>query len=333
MDRIENQILSLLFRGPSSIWRLIDFQDASLPEFFGIMEKMERDGIVRVRDSVVTLTDKGEKIAEEIAFQEYRCPHCDSTGYGIAEEVREDFMKIVEHRPLPVETFDQGYIGTETVLRKLAFILERGDASGSIFVVGDDDLFSIALALTGKPKKVVAVDIDERIINYINEVASEYSLPVEAYIQDVRRENDTFRGKFDVFVTDPVETIPGIRLFLSRAALSLKGVGSSGYFGLTTLEASRRKWYEIQQMLHEMGFVITDIRRRFQVYPDDGRNFFSFQEKLPIVKKLGCRVDYNWYRSALYRIEAVRLPEPLVRGDVEINEEFYKDDESWATPY
>jgi len=333
MDRIERQILSLLFHGSSSIWRLIDFQDASLPEFFDIIEKMEEEGILKTENGMVVLTEKGMEMAGEIAFNEHRCSHCDSTGYEIADEVKEDFVKIVERRPLPVETFDQGYISVDTVLRKLAFIMERGDAGGEIFVVGDDDLFSIALALTGKPRKVVAVDIDERIINYINEVASEYSLPVEAKIQDVRRENKSFMGKFDVFVTDPVETIPGIRLFLSRAVSSLRGKGSSGYFGLTTLEASRRKWYEIQQMLHEMGFVITDIRRRFQVYPDDGRNFFSFQEKLPIVKKLGCRVDYNWYRSALYRIEAVKKPTPIVKGDVEINEEFYKDDESWATPY
>ncbi len=333
MDRIERQIISLLFHNPSSIWRLIDFQDASLPEFFGIMGKMEKEGIIAIKNGRVELTEKGKGIAKDISYDDYRCPYCDSTGYRIAKEVEEIYRKIVERRPLPVEIYDQGYISTETVLRKLAFIMERGDASGSIFVVGDDDLFSVALALTKKPERVVVVDIDERVINYINEVAREYNLPLKAYIQDVRKENGRFRGIFDVFVTDPVETLPGIKLFLSRAISSLKGIGSSGYFGLTTLEASRKKWYEIQHMLHDMGFVITDIRRRFQVYPDDGRNFFSFQEKLPIVKKLGCRIDYNWYRSALYRVEAVENPKPLIEGDVEIDEEFYRDDESWATPY
>jgi len=333
MDRIERQIIALLFHGSSSIWRVIDFQDASLPEFFDTVIKMERNGIVTVNNGRIKLTKKGKEIAKNISFNDYRCPYCDSTGYKIAGEVERDYREIVEHRPLPVEIYDQGYISTETVLRKLAFIIERGDASGDIFVVGDDDLFSIAIALTKKPKRVVVVDIDERIIHYINEVANDYNLPLEAYMHDVRKENEEFRGKFDVFVTDPVETIPGIRLFLSRAISSLKGIGSSGYFGLTTLEASRKKWYEIQRMLHKMGFVITDIRRRFQVYPDDGRNFFSFQEKLTIVKKLGWKVDYNWYRSALYRVEAVKKPEPIVEGDVEIDEEFYRDDESWATPY
>ncbi len=187
--------------------------------------------------------------------------------------------------------------------------------NGRIFVVGDDDLFSIAASLTGMPEKVVVVDIDERLINFINRMADEYSLSVEAFVYDVQQAfPDEFKKKFDVFVTDPVETIPGLKLFLSRGVSTLKGVGGAGYFGITTLEASRKKWYEIQRMIHDMGFVITDLMRRFNVYPEDEKNFFRFQEKLPIVKHLQVKVDYNWYNSTLFRIEAVKEPSPLVEG-------------------
>jgi len=141
------------------------------------------------------------------------------------------------------------------------------------------------------------------------------------------------RRKFDVFVTDPVETIPGLRLFLSRGVSTLKGRGCSGYFGITTLEASRRKWYEIQKMILDMGFIITDIKRHFNVYPEEEKNFFRFQDKLPIVRKLGAKIDFNWYNSSLYRIEAVSDPKPIVEGEMRIDEKVYKDDESWATPY
>ncbi len=54
---------------------------------------------------------------------------------------------------------------------------------------------------------------------------------------------------------------------------------------------------------------------------------------MPIVKKLGVEIDYNWYKSTLYRIEAVKEPKPLVEGEMIIDEKVYKDDESWATPY
>jgi hypothetical protein len=148
----------------------------------------------------------------------------------------------------------------------------------------------------------------------------------QAFPEDLKR-------KFDVFVTDPVETIPGLKLFLSRGVSTLRGVGCSGYFGITTLEASRRKWYEIQRMIMDMGFVITDLKRHFNVYPQEEKNFFRFQEKLPIVEKLGYNVDWDWYNSTLFRIEAVKEPKPIVEGEMIIDEKVYKDDESWASPF
>jgi len=332
VDRIKNQILSILSAGKASIWEIIDFQDASLPEFFKKLKEMEKKEILKISDGIVKLTEKGEKLLKNNIFKEYKCKFCDGTGYKIIGEIKKKYENIAKHRPKPIEKYDQGYIGINAILRKLAFMMERGDIYGKIFVAGDDDLFSIALALTGLPKQIVAVDIDERLIDFINGIAKKYKLNVEAYVQDFQYEIRDFQGKFDVFVTDPVETLPGIKLFLSRAVASLKGKGCSGYFGLTTLEASRKKWYEIQKMIYDMGFVITDIRRKFQVYPDDGSNFFQFQEKLPIVKKLKIKSDYNWYKSALYRIEAIKKPVPLIKGDVKLGKAIYKDDESWATP-
>ena len=221
------------------------------------------------------------------------------------------------------------------MIKRVEFIYERGDLVNSkMFIVGDDDLLSIAASLTGFPEKVVVVDIDDRLIDFINETAKDYKLPIEAIVYDVQKVfPEELKGKFDVFVTDPVETIPGLKLFLSRGVSTLKGVGCAGYFGITTLEASRRKWYEIQKIIHEMGFIITDLRRRFNVYPQDDKNFFRFQDKLPIVKKIGAKIDYNWYKSTLYRIEAVKQPKPIVEGEMTIDEKVYKDDESWATPY
>ncbi len=338
MDRVSKQILQALLGGELSVYELIDRQDATLREFFEILNQLVAEGIVEVKDGIARLTDKGKKVAEGLRFiGDLACRCCDGTGYEIAkffEEVMQKYREIAKNRPEAIEVYDQGFISIEGVIRRVEFVYERGDLYGDIFVVGDDDLFSIAASLTGMPSKIVVVDIDERLIKFINDIAREYSLNVEALVYDVQQAfPDEYRKKFDVFVTDPVETIPGIKLFLSRGVSTLKGVGCSGYFGLTTLEASRKKWYEIQRMIHEMGFVITDIRRKFNVYPAEEKNFFRFQEKLPIVRQLGVRSDYDWYKSSLYRIEAVSEPKPLVEGEMRIDEKVYKDDESWATPY
>ncbi len=296
-------------------------------------------GLIRVEGGIVSLTPKGEERASELnaRFFDFKCRACDAKGYVVSEdfeEVAKTFYEIASQRPLPVDEFDQGYISPEDVLRRVFFIYERGDlAESEILVLGDDDLLSVAAALTQLPARIVAIDIDDRLVEFLNGVAEEYGLKLEAEKYDVQKPLDSrLQRRFDVFVSDPVETLEGIKLFLSRGAASLRGEGSAAYFGLTTLEASRRKWFEIQRMLHKMGFVVTDIRRRFSVYPCEKTNFFRYQDKLKIVKLLGVPCDYHWFKSAFYRVEAVTKPEPIVTGEAELGEEFYHDEECWATP-
>ncbi len=338
-ERLAQQILQALRQGPQSPYRLIDAQDGSLPEFLEVWQTLQRHGLLRLEDGKASLTPQGEAVAAKWQpTQGLRCPHCAGTGYRLLpfhQEVLARYRALIRQRPPATEAFDQGYIDPEGVVRRLAFIHERGDLNGTrIFIVGDDDLLSIAAALTGLPEHITVVDIDQRIVDFINRVAREHHLPIEAAVYDVQQAFPAhWQGHFDLFVTDPVETLPGLELFLSRGVSTLKGIGCAGYFGLTTLEASRKKWLAIQKMIHRMGLVITDIRRQFNVYPDEGEtNFFRYQEKLPIVQKLGLQVDYNWYTSALYRIEAVETPRPVVTGPRIIDEQVYKDEESWATP-
>lgn len=340
LERIERQILQALMSGPQSPYRLIDVQDGSLPEFHRVWQALLERGWVRLEGHRAVLTAAGREAAKGLVpGDNLRCAVCDGTGYTLSpffQEALARYEEVARERPQAVEQFDQGHIDPEGVMRRVAFMHERGDLAGSaLFVVGDDDLLSLAAALTGLPQRVIVVEIDQRLVDFINRVAREQNLPVEAMVYDVQQAfPETFRGQFDVFVTDPVETLPGLELFLSRGVSTLRGVGCAGYFGITTLEASRKKWLAIQRMIHRMGFVITDIRRQFNVYPDEGEgNFFRYQEKLPIVRTLGLRVDYDWYKSALYRVEAVEPPKPLVEGPRRIDEQVYKDEESWATPY
>ncbi len=339
MDRLERQMLQTLKAGPVSVYRLLDAQDGTLPEFFQHLQGLQQRGWVQVDAGQARLTPEGQRAAATlVAAGPLRCEACEGTGYRLSpffRQVLAQYRELIAARPQAIERYDQGYISPEGVVRRVAFMYERGDLYGDIFIVGDDDLLSLAAALTGLPRRIVVVDIDERLIAFLQRTAQTHGFPIEASRYDVQQAFPaSWRGQFDVFVTDPVETVPGIELFLSRGVSTLRGVGSAGYFGLTTLEASRRKWYTIQRMIHDMGLVITDIRRQFNVYPDEGEtNFFRYQEKLPIVQKLGARVDYDWYKSALYRLEAVEPPRPRVQGARVIDEQVYKDEESWATPY
>ena len=340
MDRIKRQILQSLVNGKQSVYKLIDRQDSSLKEFYDLIQGLKGD-ILFWKNGQIHLTDKGLALCRKLGIKkrgESPCPSCGGTGYVVSEDfsnVLNELSRISENRPEAVEKYDQGFMSLEGVVKRVEFIHERGDLAGTrIFVLGDDDLFSLAAALTGMPEEVRVVDVDQRLISFINKNAEENGLPIKAEVYDVQYPlPEKLRERFDVFITDPVETLPGIRLFLSRAVSSLKGRGSAGYFGLTTLEASSKKWYNIEKMLLEMGFVITDIRRKFNVYPIEDKNFFRFEEDLPIVRLLGTRADYDWYTSSFLRIEAVRTPVPQVTGVELLNDKVYRDDESLATPY
>ena len=336
-ERIEKQILSALSSGKKSVYELIYYQDSSLKEFLDIIQNLRNKKIIRMENGFLELTGRGKKIAKNVKFIETKCKYCNGTGFIVSDffrKILKTYSKICEKRPEAIEKYDQGFIDPEGVIKRIEFIYECGDIYGKIFVLGDDDLFSIACSLTKFPKFIFVAEIDERIVEFINKIAKKYKLNVKAMIYDAQKNLPKFlRRKFDVFVTDPVETIDGLKLFFSRCVSSLKGVGSSGYFGITQAEASRKKWYKIQKMIYEMGFVITDIKKKFNIYPDTKDNFFRFQEKLPIFNLLKTKTDFNWYSSSLYRIEAVKEPKPLITREMKINEKMYKDDESLATPY
>jgi len=235
MDRIARQILQNLLGKERSVYELIYYQDASLREFFELLNTLKDNGLIELENGKVRITEKGREIAEEERVKfcgEIECKSCDGTGLSINpyfKEILNIYSEIAKNRPETIEIYDQGFISLEDIVRRVEFIYDRGDLNGRIFVVGDDDLFSIAASLTGMPEKVVVVDIDERLIKFINGVAEEYSLNVEAFVYDVQKAfPEEFKRKFDLFVTDPVETIPGLKLFLSRGVSTLKGVGGAG---------------------------------------------------------------------------------------------------------
>lgn len=336
--RIKNQIIQALVQGEKSIYSLIDSQDASLKEFFTLLQELREKGLVRVESGRAALTPHAKKAYGFLKeWGDPQCPQCGQTGYRSRDwlpRLAERFEELLGYRPRATEDFDQGFISLEGVLHRVAFLQERGDLlDSSICLVGDDDLLGPALALTGLPSQVQVLEIDSRLVDSINDIASRYTLNLSARGFDVQDPlPGDLTGGYDVFVTDPVETLPGLTLFLSRGISALAGPGTSGYFGLTTLEASRNKWYAIQQRLHEMGFVITDIRRRFSLYPQQETSFASYQDKCEVFQRIGVEADTDWYTSSLYRVEAVREPSPYIREGMSLDEQVYMDEESLATP-
>ncbi len=341
MNRVHKQILRSLLHSPKSFWQLIRDQNTHLAGYTQALASLAEQDLVKEKNHLLELTAKGNEAARReglIPYQNVTCTHCAGRGISLEsffKNLTQEFCRIAAFRPQAIPEFDQGYIEPEITVARAAFMYARGDLEGQkIIILGDDDLTSLAVALTGLPKEITVLEIDERILDFIDRVAAERKWNhLKTYKYDVREPLPAgLAGKYDTFFTDPVETLPGLKLFLSRCTEALKGRESAGYLGLTHLEASRQKWYSIQKMFLEMGFVITDLIYNFHCYDLERSTFIK--RNYPVIEASPFNLsvpDVNWYTSNLIRLEAVQDPRPLTRGAVQLGRELYFDEEAHAT--
>lgn len=334
IERIKKQILRALAKNPATFWELINYQDAHLVAFLHAIKELLQDGYITYKKPHFHLNLQLDNLEE---YHDPECLFChpfQRDGYW--KNLLKNFAEITQDRPLPTSDYDQGFIRVEDTLKRTAFIYQRGDLEGTeIFILGDDDLLSLAMALTRLPKRIVVVEIDERINNFIRKCTEQIGYKnLEVYNYNVIEDLPEFlKGEFDVFVTDPVETQKGLKLFVARCISSLKGPGCVGYMGFTHREASLLKWRDFQKFLLEAGFVITDILRDFTTYPEKENSWEDFYRTYRVMKEFDLDLPtVDWYKSCLLRFEVIEGPY-LPKIELPQNlEELYFDEEAWATP-
>lgn len=339
MTRTEIQILRKLKTSDLNLWQIINIQDEDIKETLETLKNLHSKHMIEFEGDLVHLSSKGMKTLEALGIRHYidtKCNSCKGKGFLVTDFFKDNldvFERIFLNRPSETAEFDQGVVPPENSLRRVEFLYERGDLEHrKIILLGDDDLTSIALALTQMPEEVFVIEIDERIVDYINEVSKKYNLRLAAkQYNAVKPLPEKLLGNYDVFLTDPVETVKGTLLFVSRCAQALKGVGSSGYFGLSHYESSLRKWIEIEKGLLEIGFVITDILRDFNEYLLTGERIL--EEGFLVVKESPVKVlapQYPWYRSTFFRLQLVSNFKPFIEGEIEWDRSLYFDDDTFV---
>ncbi len=339
MTRTEIQILRKLKTSNLNLWQIINMQDEDIKGTLETLKNLHSKHMIEFEGDLVRLSEEGMKTLEALGIKHYidtRCDLCEGKGLlvtGFFKDKLDIFKQIFMNRPSETAEFDQGVVPPENSLRRAEFLYERGDLEHrKIILLGDDDLTSIAIALTQMPEEVLVIEIDARIVNYINEVSKKYNLKLAAeQYNAVKPLPEKVLGNYDVFLTDPVETVKGTLLFVSRCAQALKGIGSSGYFGLSHYESSLKKWIEIEKSLLEMGFVITDILRDFNEYLLTGDRIL--EEGFLVVKESPVEVmapQYPWYRSTFFRLQLVSNFKPFVEGEIEWDRSLYFDEDTFV---
>jgi len=311
LRKLESKILRELAYSNKTLWELLERSDQTLRESISTIKRLCKEGLIDEDKGVFYLTEKGRQSInpKDLQYEARICGVCGGKRI-IAKASFKDLVKrfeeIVKERPEPTLDYFQGYMLAEDVVARVALMHHYGDVGGkSIALIGDDDLLSVALALTQLPSKITVLDIDKRLGDFITKVNSRHGFNIEYVEYDVAKPlPKSLVGRFDVFSSEPLETLSGLKAFLIRGITCLKKDGV-GYFGLTLHEASLRKWLETQRLLSKMKCVITDIIQGFSSYPMDYStvNYEKFAYNLGFQMKKNPGV--NWYKSALIRFQAL----------------------------
>ncbi|MBP7139455.1 MAG: bis-aminopropyl spermidine synthase family protein [Caldisericia bacterium] len=329
MERVREEILMILSRKDTDFFEIVSKSNYTAKEILDELKKLSDEKIIKEKDGIFSLENKIDK---KISTS-FLCDKCNGRGVydnlNLWSTLIKEYDEIAKNRPLPTNVYDQGVIDNESAISRFLYMLSRGDLyKKKIIILGDDDLMGILFSLSGIVDEITVLEIDERLVNYINSVKKEKNLKnIEVYTYDARDPlEDIFKNKFDTFFTDPVETVEGLLIFVSRMVEALKGDRCSGYFGLSSIESNIDKWFRIQKSLNEMNLVITDIRRNFSYYKLSDN---IIESDLLIVKENPFNIknpEKLWYNSHLYRVEINGEKKPKYTGKVDLGRDLYFDE-------
>ncbi len=203
---------------------------------------------------------------------------------NLIKELPEEFiyLNIIEdllyNRPEPEFSLDQSHADFPTIIKKVLYLLKKGDIEGRrIIFLGDDDSISLALGLTKLADEITVVDIDKRVLEFISQSAKKYDLKNINILNHDLRDScpKKIMNKYDVAVMDPPYTIEGLRLFLKRAKQAIKSrikINNRVYpiIGKKCLLSFGNKPPEQTQKLQlsilDHGFIINEMLPDFNHY-------------------------------------------------------------------
>jgi predicted methyltransferase len=229
------------------------------------------------RDCWEALVDELGASAPEVARAETLPSACACANTGILPD---RFLPAARWaaslRPEARWEIDQVHTTVEDLARRAAFVAESGDVlDKDLLFVGDDDFCSLVVCATGAPRRVVVVDVDERVLERLAGAAASKNLPLEVVHYDLGRYADepmpeSLAGQFDAFLTDPPYSDAGSMLFCAFGMDALRArPGVAAYVALPWL--AREAWSDellvrVQSALLNQGFFLSDVRRAFHAY-------------------------------------------------------------------
>jgi len=340
LNRIEKRILASLTAKPKTLWELFIQLNSGELETANALKTLREKNLIEINEKKQTASASSAEIKiknnENIPSYVQPIAKADSKIY---KTLLKKYSAHVKGFDPAITKFQQARIHPEEAIALVQLMEQKGDIQGNdIFILGDDDLISVLIAMRGLSKKIVVLEIDEAVIAKINEIAEKETLAIETLQYDVRKPlPEKYLRQFDTFRTDPPTSELAQKLFLSRCFSTMRGKGCAGYVGVSRQEESPEKQAKIQRTILEAGFVLTDMREQFTTYPETDTSLGEYTQ-MPFIKILGFTPGLpkigkdNWWFADLWRVEAISEPNPPITGEVNAGRELYADEESLVVP-
>ncbi|MFX0085069.1 MAG: adenosylmethionine decarboxylase [Candidatus Hodarchaeota archaeon] len=204
--------------------------------------------------------------------QEFLEEFVSASSSNVPQKYLEFFSPVIKYlndRPPPEYKYDQSRSTPETVIKRALLMLNNGDLEGKrIVILGDDDGVSIALSFLRCAEEIFVIDIDPRVLEFIDNFSSQYRVSdiLHTQLWDIRASfPKKWWHKFNTFETDPPYTVLGFKLFLNQAITLMNfRYGVKGYisFGAKTPQ----KTWACQEHLLSSGFMINEYIQNFNRY-------------------------------------------------------------------
>ncbi|OGI15345.1 hypothetical protein A3K63_05505 [Candidatus Micrarchaeota archaeon RBG_16_49_10] len=253
----------LMGRKPLDIWSLVRESQGNLKMTAAFLQAMKDSGLLQVSKGRVALTRDGLAFCRELNIGASFFPGYQHKIDPVLRKFRNDLDKIRKSFS-PKLKFDQSPTTTESLLRMASFMSESGDLAGkSVMCVGDEDFFSLLLALSKLPAHIAVADRDERVLGIIENSSRGLGLEIETHLYNpITPLPKKLSNRFDVFVARPPATVAGTSLFLVRGLESLKkGSGRHGYFTADPVWTPPEGIVEIERVLGKMDLSVTETRK------------------------------------------------------------------------
>ncbi|MFM9445529.1 GNAT family N-acetyltransferase [Streptomyces acidiscabies] len=267
---------------PASTKELSRATSLPVPIVAAVGNELRRRGLV-TKERPSRLTPAGRALLGELGMDlalDATCTTCDGRELVIPDVLDEAVRRLsalMAEGPAADLAIDQSHCTPETKVRRVLALLTAGVLpGGSLLLIGDDDLVSLAVAVVGDVlgtpivERVTVVDISPEILGYIQEVAATLGTRVETVEHDLREPlPEQLRGRFDAAMTDPPYTPEGARLFLSRAVEGLRpGAAHSVFFSFGG--KSPDQMLAVQREIMDLGLVTHGHIRNFNEYEGSG---------------------------------------------------------------